>query len=283
MNGIRMQDGGTLAIYFRDLALLKPLSRDEEVALALQIGKGSQKAREKLISANLRFVVTIAMKYQNRGISLEDLVSSGNRGLITAVDRFDGSRGFKFISYAVWWIRQAIQESLSNDNRTIRLPVNRIDLLNNISIVRKNWSLHHERDPEIEDIAKVLDVSVEMVQDTLMRAQEIQSLDANFSGGDNKGSLSSVLDDPAQALPDCDVMEDSMREQVTKVLNTLSPREIEIIRLYFGFGDEQLNLEEIGKRFNVTRERVRQIKARALQRLQHPTRREQLESLLETA
>lgn len=282
MTGIRMQNGGTLASYFRDLTHLKPLSRDEEVELAFQIRMGSQAAREKLISANLRFVVTVAMKFQNRGVSLEDLVSAGNRGLIVAVDRFDGSRGFKFISYAVWWIRQSIHESLANDNRTIRLPVNRIDLLNRISKIRKNWPQFHENEPEIEDIANALDVSVEMIQDTLMGAQEIHSLDATLSGS-NSGSLLTVLTDPGQPLPDNDAMVGSVREQVTKVLNTLSPREVEIIRLYFGFGGEKMTLEEIGDRFNVTRERVRQIKARALRRLQHPNRCGQLESLMETA
>ena len=282
MTGIRMQNGGTLASYFRDLTHLKPLSRDEEVELALQMRMGSQVAREKLISANLRFVVTVAMKFQNRGVSLEDLVSAGNRGLIVAVDRFDESRGFKFISYAVWWIRQSIHESLANDNRTIRLPVNRIDLLNSISKIRKNWPQYHENEPKIEDIANALDVSVEMIQDTLMGAQEIHSLDATLPGSDS-GSLLTVLSNPGQPMPDDDAMADSVREQVKKVLNTLSPREVEIIRLYFGFGGEKMTLEEIGDRFNVTRERVRQIKARALRRLQHPNRRGQLESLMETA
>ena len=279
MGEIRMQDSETLELYFRDLASLKPLSREEEVELASRILKGSQAAREKLISSNLRFVVSIAMKYQNRGVSLEDLVSAGNRGLVTAADRFDGNRGFKFISYAVWWVRQAIQVSLADDNRTIRLPANRVDLRNRISKVLRNWRQHNGSDPEPEDIAEALGVSVEMIKDTLMQAQEVQSLDATFRG-DNEGSLLNVLADQAQALPDTDAIENSVREQVMKVLNTLSPREAEIIRLYFGMEEgKPLTLEEIGRRFNVTRERVRQIKEKALRRLQHPTRRGQLESL----
>jgi len=280
MAEIWMQDSKSLGLYFRDLASTEPLSREEEIQLASQIRKGSQAAREKLISSNLRFVVSIALKYKNQGNSLEDLVSAGNRGLITVADRFDGSRGFKFISYAVWWVRQAIQLSLKEDNRTIRLPVNRVDLLNRISKVVKDWRQHNSSNPEPEDLAETLGVSVEMIKDTLMRAQEILSLDATFQG-DNEGSLLNVLADQTQLLPDADAIENSVREQVTKVLNTLSPREAEIIRLYFGMGDEAcLTLEEIGGRFNVTRERVRQIKEQALRRLRHPTRRALLESLM---
>ena len=282
MAEIRMQDSETLNIYFRDLVSLSPLSREEEIELALQIGKGSLAAREKLISSNLRFVVSIAKKYQNRGVALEDLVSAGNRGLITAVDRFDGSRGFKFITYAVWWIRQAIQVSVAEDGRTIRLPLNRIDLLCRISKAVKSWRHDNGCDPEPEDIAEALVVPIEMVKDTMTQAQEMQSLDATFRG-DNEGNLLNVLSDETQLLPDTPVVEDSVREQIKKVLNTLTDREAEIIRLYFGMGEaDSMTLEEIGVRFNVTRERVRQIKEKALGRLQHPRRRVLLEPLLES-
>lgn len=283
MAEIRMQRSENLSLYFRDLLALKPLSKKEEAELTVQMRQGSQTAREKLISANLRFVVSIARQYQNCGVCLEDLVSAGNQGLITAVDKFDETRGFKFISYAVWWIRQAIYVSLASDNRTIRLPANRVDLLNRISQILKTWRQDHKSDPKPEDIAKILEVSVEMVKDTVIQAQEIQSLDAIFQG-DHNMSLINVLSDPKQPLPDTDAIENSVRNQVIKVLNTLSPREIEIIRLYFGMGGENsLTLEEIGERFNLTRERVRQIKAKALRHLQHPKRRVLLEPLLESA
>jgi len=283
MAEIRMQDGKSLDLYFKDLTHLKPLSREEEAQLAAQIRKGSQAARDKLISANLRFVVKVALKYRNRGVSLEDLVSAGNQGLITAADQFDENRGFKFISYAVWWIRQAIHVSLSDENRTIRLPSNRVDLLNRISKITKTWRQNNDHDPEPEDIAKLLDVSVEMVKDTLMRSQDMQSLDATFQG-DTQKNLLNVIVDQTQQLPDTDAIENSVRDQVVKILNTLKPREAEIIRLYFGMGNEDpLTLEEIGGRFHVTRERVRQIKAKALQHLQHPKRQVLLKPLLESS
>jgi len=283
MAEIRMQNSENLDLYFRDLTCLNPLSREEEAKLTVQMRNGSQRAREKLISSNLRFVISIARQYQNRGVSLEDLVSAGNQGLITAVDKFDETRGFKFISYAVWWIRQAIYVSLAEDNRAIRLPSNRIDLLNRISKILKTWRQSNKTDPNPEDIAKKLGVTVDMVEDTLIHAQAIQSLDATFQG-DDKTSLLNVLADPKQHLPDKDAIDNSVRNQVAKTLNTLPPKEAEIIRLYFGMGDEPpLTLEEIGRRFNVTRERIRQIKAKALRQLQHPKRRGSLEALLETA
>lgn len=281
MPEIKMQDDKSLDLYFKDLAHFKPLTKKEEAQLGVQIRRGSQTARDKLISANLRFVVSIALKYRNKGVSLEDLVSARNQGLIRAAEQFDERRGFKFISYAVWWIRQAIQVSLSDDNRTIRLPSNRVDLLNRISKISKQWHQHNNSTPQPEYIAKLLDVSVEMVTDTLMRAQEVRSLDATFHG-ENEGGLLNLLADKTQPLPDNDAIENSVREQIVKVLNTLTPREAEIIRLYFGMGDENpLTLEEIGNRFQLTRERIRQIKAKALRHLQHPKRRVLLESLRE--
>ena len=283
MAGIMIQDSESLDLYLRDIASSEPLAGDEEIELAQRIRKGDQRARDKLVAANLRFVVSVAREYQNHGVPLADLISAGNMGLMTAAERFDGTRGFKFISYAVWWIRQAIHQSLAQDSRVVRLPINRIDLLHNISKVSRELRQSQETEPEPEVIAKELGVSVEMVQDTLMRARDVWSLDASFRE-DEDHSLLHVLADQTQSAPDTDVVEGSVRDQVAMVLESLDRREAEVLRLYFGLADEEpLTLEEIGARFNLTRERVRQIKEKALRRLRHPRRRTQLEPLLESA
>ena len=267
MAGIMIQDSESLDLYLRDIASSEPLAAQEEIELARRIHKGDQRARDKLVAANLRFVVSVAREYQNHGVPLADLISAGNMGLMTAAERFDGTRGFKFISYAVWWIRQAIHQSLAQDSRVVRLPINRIDLLHNISKVSRELRQVHESDPEPETIAKKLGVSVEMVQDTLMRARDVWSLDASFREDDDH-SLLHVLPDNTQSAPDIDVVEDSVRNQVGMVLESLDDREAEVLRLYFGLGDEEsLTLEEIGETLGVTRERVRQLRNRALDKL----------------
>ena len=277
-----IQDSESLDLYLRDIASSEPLSSDEEIALAKKIHKGCQRSRDKLVASNLRFVVSVAREYQNHGVPLADLISAGNLGLMTAAERFDGTRGFKFISYAVWWIRQAIHQSLAQDSRVVRLPINRVDLLHNISKVSRELRQASETEPEPETVAKRLGVSVEMVQDTLLRARDVWSLDASFREEDDH-SLLHVLPDETQKSPDEDVVADSVREQVKDVLTSLDARETEVLRLYFGLGGEEpLTLEEIGVRFNLTRERVRQIKEKALRRLRHPRRRARLEPLLET-
>jgi RNA polymerase primary sigma factor len=276
-----IQDSGSLDLYLRDIASSKPLSGAEEIELAKKIRKGCQQSRDKLVAANLRFVVSVAREYQNHGVPLADLISAGNMGLMTAAERFDGTRGFKFISYAVWWIRQAIHQSLAQDSRVVRLPINRIDLLHNISKVSRELRQTNEKEPEPEVIAKELGVSVEMVQDTLMRARDVWSLDASFREDDDH-SLLHILADGSQKAPDEEVVENSVRVQVEDILESLDAREAEVLRLYFGLGDEEpLTLEEIGVRFNLTRERVRQIKEKALRRLRHPRRRAALEPLME--
>jgi len=281
--GIQIQDSETLDLYLRDIATSEPLAADTEIQLAQRIKKGDQRARDRLVSANLRFVVSVAREYQNHGVPLADLISAGNVGLMTAAERFDGARGFKFISYAVWWIRQAIHQSLAQDSRVVRLPINRIDLLHNISKVSRELRQASEADPEPETIAKKLGVSVDMVKDTLLRAREVWSLDASFKEDDDH-SLLHVLSDDSQKAPDIDVMDESVRDQVEDVLESLDGREAEVLRLYFGLGDDEaMTLEEIGTRFSLTRERVRQIKEKALRRLRHPRRRAQLEPLMEWA
>ena len=283
MAGIMIQDSESLDLYLKDIATSEPLSAKREIELAQRIRKGDQSARDTLVAANLRFVVSVARDYQNHGVPLAALISAGNMGLMTAAERFDGSRGFKFISYAVWWIRQAIHQSLAQDSRVVRLPINRIDLLHNISKVSRELRQSEEADPEPETIAEKLGVSVEMVKDTLLRARDVWSLDASFREDDDH-SLLHVIPDNNQKAPDIEVVDESVRDQVEMVLDTLDDRESEVLRLYFGLGDEEsMTLEEIGARFSLTRERVRQIKEKALGRLRHPRRRTQLEPLLESA
>lgn len=283
MAGITIQDSESLDLYLRDISSSEPLSGAEEVELARQIKKGNQRARDHLVQANLRFVVSVAREYQNHGVPLSDLISAGNVGLMTAAERFDGARGFKFISYAVWWIRQAIHQSLAQDSRVVRLPVNRIDLLHNISKVSRELRQSTESEPEPEVIAKELGVSEEMVKDTLMRSRDVWSLDASFKEDDDH-SLLNVLPDTTLQAPDVEVVEDSVKTQVEEVIESLDDREQEVLQLYFGLsGDEPMTLEEIGVRFNLTRERVRQIKEKALRRLRHPRRVALLDSLLEPA
>ena len=284
MASISIQDSEALDLYLRDISSSEPLSGPEEVELSRLIRKGNQKARDELVRANLRFVVSVAREYQNHGVPLSDLISAGNVGLMTAAERFDGTRGFKFISYAVWWIRQAIHQSLAQDSRVVRLPINRIDLLHNISKVSRELLQTTEVEPEPEVIAKELGVSEDMVKDTLLRARDVWSLDASFKEDDDH-SLLNVLPDPTLEAPDTEVLEDSVKTQVEEVLESLDDREQEVLRLYFGLrgDDEPMTLEEIGVRFNLTRERVRQIKEKALVRLRHPRRAALLEPLLEPA
>lgn len=275
------KDTESLDLYLRDIASSAPLSSKQEVELASRIRKGDLKARDQLVSANLRFVVSVAREYLNHGVALADLISAGNMGLMTAADRFDGTRGFKFISYAVWWIRQAIHQSLAQDSRVVRLPVNRIDLLHSISKVSRQIRQSTEAEPETHDIADRLGVSEEMVKDTMLRARDVWSLDASL-GDEDDHSLLSVLADTNQKTPEAEVLENIMKAQVAEILDTLETREREVLRLYFGMGDEDpMTLEEIGVRFSLTRERVRQIKEKALRRLRHPRRRAPLEPLME--
>jgi RNA polymerase primary sigma factor len=281
--GILIQDSESLDLYLRDIASSEPLNAETEIALADRIRKGDQRARDRLVGSNLRFVVSVAREYQNHGVPLADLISAGNMGLMTAAERFDGTRGFKFISYAVWWIRQAIHQSLAQDSRVVRLPINRIDLLHNIAKVSREIRQSEESDPDPETIAEKLGVSVDMVQDTLLRARDVWSLDASFKDDDDH-SLLHILPDSSQQAPDLEVVDESVKDQVRMVLDTLDAREAEVLRLYFGLGDDEaMTLEEIGTRFSLTRERVRQIKEKALRRLRHPRRRLQLEPLMESA
>ena len=261
---------GTLQLYLDDIADSTPLSREKEVELSVRIRAGDLSARDELVQANLRFVIDVAKNYQNRGLSLADLISAGNVGLMTASERFDGTKGFKFISYAVWWIKQSILQTIADHARTVRLPLNKLSLLKDSSKASRKLGQGRETEPEIEEIARELDVSPKEVQDTILCARAICSLDERFEDDDSR-SLLSVLRDDNQRSPGGAVMGQAARSQLESVLECLNERECKIIRLYFGLdGDGAMTLEQIGGLMNLTRERIRQLKKRALDKLRHP-------------
>ena len=266
----------SIGSYLAEIAHSKPLSAADEVDLARKIKEGDERARNRLVEANLRFVVSVAKDYQNRGVPLADLISAGNIGLITAAERFDEDKGFKFISYAVWWIRQAILQTLAEQSRTVRLPLNKVGLLYKISKASRLLQQERTDDPNPEAIAKQLDVPVEEVRETLMCGRSVRSLDATFREEEDH-SLLDVLSDDRQESPDDQVMRGCLRGQIESALGGLVCREAKILRLYFGLdGEEPMTLDQIGARFALTRERVRQIKEKALHRLRHPRRCEPL-------
>ena len=263
-----------LQCYLEEVATSRPLSASEEITLASRIRKGDMKARAKLIEANLRFVVSIAREYRNYNVPLEDLISAGNLGLIIAAERFDATRGLKFISYAVWWIRQGIHMTLKEYTRMVRLPVNRLDLLKQISQYIQNRK--EAFSPTEEEIADALGVSREYLIDTLIKGQNTTSLDSTI-GDDSKKCLLEMIPDSSGTATDDSVMEHSLKEDIEAVLQTLDEREREIIKLVFGLdGSPMMTLEAIGKQFNLTRERIRQIKEKALLKLRHPARAHKL-------
>ena len=257
--------------YLEDVASSQPLSSAEEVELAVRIREGDQNARAKLIEANLRFVITVAYEYQNQGVPLVDLISAGNVGLITAAERFDETRGFKFISYAVWWIRQSILQTLAEHARVVRLPLNRVELLRRISRCKNNQKQEPSTRTAEEEIAEELDIPVEQVTDILTSGQRTLSLDTSLGDGEN--SLLEMMPDNSQEPPDAMTLRNTLRDEISSALSTLDEREQKVIRLYFGLGGgTEMTLEEIGKQFRLTRERIRQIKEKALRKLRHPTR-----------
>jgi len=262
----------TLRLYFDDIAASRPLSREREVELSERIRNGDQAARDELVHANLRFVIDVAKAYQNRGMSLADLISAGNVGLLIAADRFDGSKGYKFISYAVWWIRQSILQSIAENARTVRLPLNKLSLLKDINRASRRLGQGREEEPDVEEIAAELDVPAEEILDTMLSARAVRSLDESFQQDDDR-TLMSILPDQGQETPDAEVLRAAATEQIQAALAELDERELRIIRLYFGMdGSEPLTLEQIGGLMGLTRERVRQLKERALGKLRHPDR-----------
>jgi RNA polymerase primary sigma factor len=266
--------------YLQEIGKVDLISADEEVRLAIRIKQGDPIALEKLTKANLRFVVSVAKQYQNNGLSLGDLINEGNLGLIKAAKRFDETRGFKFISYAVWWIRQSIMQALAEQSRIVRLPLNRVGSLNKIHKTFSDLEQKFQRDPSPEEIADTLEVSREEVESTLRVSGRHVSINAPFVQGEENG-LIDVLEDESEQTPDSMLMVDSLRKEVQRALSTLTDREAEVIALYFGLNDGQaLTLEEIAEKFNLTRERVRQIKEKATRRLRHSSRSKSLKAYL---
>jgi len=266
--------------YLQEIGEVELLDPEEEIALARAIKEGDQEALEKLTKANLRFVVSVAKQYQNQGLSLGDLINEGNLGLIKAARRFDETRGFKFISYAVWWIRQSILQALAEQSRVVRLPLNRVGALNKIGKAFSNLEQEFEREPSPEEIAEQLDMTTFEVTDTLKMSGRHLSMDAPFNQGEDNRLLDILHNDRAPS-PDHGLMEESLKNEVERALQTLSRREAEVVRLYFGLNREHpLTLEEIGEKFNLTRERVRQIKEKAIRRLRHTSRSRTLRSYL---
>jgi RNA polymerase primary sigma factor len=270
----------SLDLYLREIGETPLITADEEVQLAKKIKLGDQGSLEKLTKANLRFVVSVAKQYQNQGLSLADLINEGNIGLIKAAKRFDETRGFKFISYAVWWIRQAILQALAEQSRIVRLPLNRVGTLHKIGKISSSLEQEYGREPSPDEIAKELALSAVEVSDTLKISNSHLSLDAPFSVSEDN-SLMDVLEDEFQPAPDEALLTESLKLEIERALDTLSPREAEVINLYFGLSQEKaLTLEEIGARFSLTRERVRQIKEKAIRRLRHASRSKSLRAYL---
>jgi len=270
----------SLDLYLREIGETPLIKAEEEVELAKRIRQGDQLALEKLTKANLRFVVSVAKQYQNQGLSLSDLINEGNIGLIKAAKRFDETRGFKFISYAVWWIRQAILQALAEQSRIVRLPLNRVGTLHKIGKISSSLQQEFGREPSADEIARKLELTEGEVSDTLKISNSHLSLDAPFSVSEDN-SLIDILEDEMQESPDESLLSDSLRIEIEKALDTLTPREAEVINLYFGLNHEKpLTLEEIGARFSLTRERVRQIKEKAIRRLRHASRSKALRAYL---
>jgi len=266
--------------YLQEIGEVQLLKANQEVELAQEIKKGSQDALEKLTKANLRFVVSVAKQYQNQGLSLGDLINEGNLGLIKAAKRFDETKGFKFISYAVWWIRQAILQALAEQSRIVRLPLNRVGALHKIGKTSSGLEQTFGREPSASEIADELEMSTYEVMDTLKISSRHLSLDAPFNDGEDNRLLD-VLEDKFQPSPDQKLMKDSLKREIEKALSSLTDREAEVISLYFGINREHsLTLEEIGVKFKLTRERVRQIKEKAIKRLRHASRSKPLKTYL---
>ncbi len=266
--------------YLQEIGEVPLLSPQEEIELARRIKEGDQFSLERLTKANLRFVVSVAKQYQNQGLSLGDLINEGNLGLIKAAKRFDETRGFKFISYAVWWIRQSILQALAEQSRVVRLPLNRVGALNKIGKAYSTLEQEFERDPSPSEIADQLEMTDFEVADTLKISGRHLSMDAPFSNSEDNRLLDVIQNDHLPP-PDDDLMDESLRVEIDRALATLTKREAEVVRLYFGLGQEHpLTLEEIGERFNLTRERVRQIKEKAIRRLRHTSRSRALRAFL---
>jgi RNA polymerase primary sigma factor len=274
------RETASLDKYLQEIGKVDLITADEEVELAQRIKAGDQRALEKLTKANLRFVVSVAKQYQNQGLTLPDLINEGNLGLIKAAQRFDETRGFKFISYAVWWIRQSILQALAEQSRIVRLPLNKIGSINKINKTFAFLEQAHERPPSAEEIAKELDMTINDVKESMKNSGRHVSMDAPLVEGEDS-NLYDVLRSGESPNPDRMLLHESLRTEIERALETLTPREADVIRLYFGLGNHHpMTLEEIGETFDLTRERVRQIKEKAIRRLKHTSRSKILKTYL---
>ena len=276
---ITNRESASLDKYLQEIGKEDLITVEEEVELAQRIRKGDQKALEKLTRANLRFVVSVAKQYQNHGLSLPDLINEGNLGLIKAAEKFDETRGFKFISYAVWWIRQSILQALAEQSRIVRLPLNQVGSLNKINKAFSRFEQENERRPSPEELADSLDLPAEKVADTLRVSGRHISVDAPFVEGEDNSLLDVLVNDDSP-IADSTLINESLSTEVERALSTLTERERDIIKLFFGINTQEMTLEEIGEKFGLTRERVRQIKEKAIRRLRHSSRSKLLKTYL---
>jgi RNA polymerase primary sigma factor len=277
---ITNRESASLDKYLQEIGREELITAEEEVILAKKIKDGDQGALEKLTRANLRFVVSVAKQYQNQGLSLPDLINEGNLGLIKAARRFDETRGFKFISYAVWWIRQSILQALAEQSRIVRLPLNQVGSLNKINKAYSKLEQQFEREPSAEELADILDLPIDKVSDTMKVSGRHVSMDAPFANGE-ESSLLDVLVNLDSPKADTGLMNESLSKEIDRALSTLTERERDVVKLFFGIGlNHGLTLEEIGDKFDLTRERVRQIKEKAIRRLRHSSRSKLLQQYL---
>ncbi|MDD7318897.1 MAG: RNA polymerase sigma factor RpoD/SigA [Prevotella sp.] len=276
---ITNRESAALDKYLQEIGREELLSVDEEVQLAQRIKNGDREALEKLTKANLRFVVSVAKQYQNQGLSLPDLINEGNLGLVKAVEKFDETRGFKFISYAVWWIRQSILQAIAEHSRIVRLPLNQVGSVNKINRMLNKFEQENERRPSVDEIAEGTDIPEDKIEDAMKVQARHISVDAPFSEGDD-GSLLDVLPNEDAAMADKMLLVESLRDEIKRALQLLNDRERKIIEAFFGIDQPEMTLEEIGTKYGLTRERVRQIKEKAIRRLRNNTKSRLLRSYL---
>ena len=273
------RESASLDKYLQEIGHEELLSVDEEVELAQKIKKGDRQALERLTRANLRFVVSVAKQYQNQGLSLPDLINEGNVGLIKAAEKFDETRGFKFISYAVWWIRQSILQAIAEQSRIVRLPLNQVGSVNKINRELNKFEQEHERRPSVNEIADRIDLPEEKVEEAMKANNRHVSMDAPFADGEDN-SLLDVLADSNMPMADKALVQESLRKEIDRAIDLLNDREQKVVRAFFGIGSPEMTLEEIGDKYNLTRERVRQIKEKAIRRLRHNTKNKLLKTYL---
>lgn len=276
---ITNRESASLDKYLQEIGHEELLSVDEEVELAQKIRKGDRRALERLTRANLRFVVSVAKQYQNQGLSLPDLINEGNVGLIKAAEKFDETRGFKFISYAVWWIRQSILQAIAEQSRIVRLPLNQVGSVNKINRELNKFEQEHERRPSVDEIADRIDLPEDKIEEAMKVNNRHVSMDAPFVDGEDN-SLLDVLADNDIPMADKALVQESLRKEIDRAIELLNDREQKVVRAFFGIGSPEMTLEEIGEKYNLTRERVRQIKEKAIRRLRHNTKNKLLKTYL---